>query len=213
MPRAYNRAMISRLIRFPVILVLLVLGSPLLAIGCGGDSSAQSGNSPLLIDAEDLPGEARTIEGLSDRRCDPLEVLDDERSKAAKSAMLAIGKTRVREAVGVFPGEGEAVRAYDALNARSRMTCIGEAIAERGAISVRIDSPDQLEAGDKGQAIRFEAQRESGDRNSIEVVSIRSGRSVASLIFLSPTERPPPSLVRRVIGVAAGLLARGRSEG
>jgi hypothetical protein len=185
--------------------------------GCGGgDETASSDQSAILaslIHIGDLPAKAKEVDSPPPSPCDPLMVFAAEKSEFAKSSMFAIGQTRVQEAVGQFASAGAAARAYDALNAKSRLACIRETIALQRGLSIKVHSPRNLNVGDEAEAILFEVHRlGSGQRSSVEVASVKSEQSVASLIFLDQAGESDTTLVGDVVAAATGLLARG-SEG
>jgi len=197
-----------------LLVAFLVPVLPLISSGCGETSSSDQGAiSASLIQIGDLPAKAKEIYSPPAVPCDPLTVFADEGSEPAKSSMFAVGQTRVQEAVGQFASTSAAAQAYDALNAKSRLACIQEAIALQRGSPIKIHSPHNLNVGDEAETILFEVHPgESGQRSSVEMASVRSERSVASLIFLDPTGKSDTALVRDVVAAAAGLLARG-SEG
>ena len=182
------------------------------------DARAQDAVSSVLIDLADLPGKAEESEPLPLGFCDPLEILDTSASQAAKSPMFAIGQIKLQEAVGIFPARGAAEDAYDALLSAPRVRCIEQTIVFQGelqgGVSVSTRSPNDMDAGDEAQSMVFEVRHiDTGEQNSVEVASVRSGNSVASLIFLNPTETRKPQLTRNVVGIAADRLAHDGSDG
>ena len=211
-----------------VLAILLSLASTAAITNCGGGgrdastgggagASQQSLASSSLIQSRDLAAGAKPVESLPKGPCNPLEVLGRNEAPTAQSQMFATARVRVQEAVGIFAADGPAVAAYDALNAKKRLNCIQETIVLQGAlqggVSVKVLSRRKLSAGDEAQSVPLQLVRlDSGQRNSVEVASIRSGRSVASLIFISTMEAPPEALVHRVIDAAAEQLVRARRE-
>jgi hypothetical protein len=194
--------------------VLSVLVSLGLLVACGDSGSVDEGPaSASLIQVSDLPAGAKAIESLPSGVCDPAQVLNEYGSRASKSSMFAVDGYRVQEAVGLFPARALTVKAYDALNARSRLKCIYRTIEFQGNLSVTILAPRDIDVGVEAQSVRFQVVRQdSGKRSSVEVASIRSGRAVASLIFLNATGQPSGSFTRDVIADATALLERGRVE-
>jgi len=163
-----------------------------------------------LIKAESLPAGAELTQGLPNTPCDPVDVLGRDGSEAAKSSMFILDETRVQEAVGIFASKGQAAGAYGALNAKSRLACIRDVISQRRNLSAEISHSQGLGAGDRSEATLFNLrQPDTGERSSVEVVSIRSGRSVASLIFFNETAGSPGPFVDEVVDAAAGLLKQG----
>lgn len=196
----------------------LLLASLLAAAiaGCGGadntlpddDASSGSAASTSLISAKNLPGDAEETEPLNIEACDPLQILDADRSEAAKSPTFDVNSVKLREAVGVFPVERAARDAYDELMSQPRFDCIGETITLQGDVAVSARSPRDLAVGDESQLVTFRVrQLETGQRSSIEIASVRSGSSVASLIFLNANEAAGPRVRRDVVEIAADLLA------
>jgi hypothetical protein len=187
---------------------------PIVSSGCGeadSASSEQSAISASLIRVGDLPAGAEEVASLPPSPCDPLSVFSSEGSEFAKSSMFAVGQTRVQEAAGRFASGSAAARAYDALNAKPRLRCIGNAIALQGDLSVRVHPSHSLDVGGEAEAVLFEVHDlDSGKRSSVEVASVRSKRSVASLIFVGQTQELDTSFVDAVVDAAAGRLAQGR---
>lgn len=179
-----------------------------------GDARAQNATSAVLIDLGDLPAKAKKSKPLPLAFCDPLEILDTSASQAAKSPMFAVGQIKLQEAVGIFPAIGLAKDAYDALLSASRVQCIKETIIFQGGVSVDTRSPIGMNVGDEAQSMIFEVEHlDTGEQNSVEVASVRSGSSAASLIFLNPTETPTTQLMRDVVDTAADRLAPDESDG
>lgn len=185
------------------LLFLIVLGT-----GCGVESVSvdQGEAAALLIQESNLPSGSKAMEGIPDGSCDPLEVLKREDSETAKSSMFAIGRLRVQEAVGVFAEESQAVGAYEALSAGSRLDCVRKTIEFQNH-SVTNGPWRDLDVGDEARSIGLRAlSTETGRVTTIDIVSIRSGSTVASLIFISPTPRSPSAMVDDIVDSASGLL-------
>lgn len=194
-------------------LVLLLLVSAGLGAGCGEEarSVAQQPVSALLIDEAELPRGARALRGTSAAPCDPLEVLKQPGSEAAKSAMFVMGEVRAQEAVGVFTAKPAALAALDALDAPSRFDCVKETIEIQDQ-SVTVGASRDLDLGDEARARRLLARSgETGRVSSIDIVSFRLGRAVASMIFVSPSPKTPV-VVADTVDAAAGLLAARGGE-
>jgi hypothetical protein len=178
--------------------------------GCGGGGENASANpdaaSALLLEAGDLPAEVKTIDGLENGPCNPLEVLKSSETSSAKSPMFVISRVRIQEAVGVFAGDDPAAAAYDALNAESRLSCIRGVVGLQG-LSAKVLSQRDFNAGDEARTVQFEVRRSDSEPQGFEIASIRSGESVASLIFLNTTGESSRALVDDAIRSAADRLA------
>jgi hypothetical protein len=202
------------------LVLLLALTSVGLIAGCGDageDASADRSTSAdqgvaeaSLIQAKDFPSGVKVESKTLSESCHPFEILESDESAAAESQLFGIGQIKAQEAVGVFPAAPAAKSAYDALNAESRLDCVRDQI-EIQRVSAEVLPSREVDVGEDAQATLIQTlDPNSDDRNSIEIASIRSGRAVASLIFVSSAPEPNGAVVDNVIDAAAGLLARAR---
>jgi hypothetical protein len=185
--------------------------------GCGGDaatSTSSGGDVSIesLVTLKDLPGKATVEASLASGPCNPMPILASHGAEAAESPMFAFGHVRLKEGVGVFATPKAAAIAYDKLNATGRLECIGGAIetfGQRGTeLSVKRLPSRSLSVGEEDALVRYlSIGPNSQPQNYVDVVSIKSGRSVAALIFLVESSNPTDSAVREVGNAAAGLLA------
>jgi hypothetical protein len=157
-----------------------------------------------LLGAGDLPPGATAGISPATEPCGPLPILADGGAETGASPLFEFGQVRLKEAVGVFSGTGPAVAAFDALNTEQRRDCIHSALEELGdgPGSLVPLPPRRLGVADDDSLVRFlEPGTESP--HSVDVVSIRSGRCVASLIFQASST----ATVLKMSATAAGLLA------
>jgi hypothetical protein len=171
--------------------------------GCGDSEAETSGNrdttaesapaaepnlaAESLVGLPDLPNGA-TIKGrLPAEPCGPLPILKKAGAQTAKSKLFDFSGEKMTEVVGIFPKEEPAKAAYAALSSRKRFECIAGALQgfnpEQSAITVL--RPRSLDVGDEDSLVRFLVEgSESSSRSHVDIASIRSGRCVATLIFL-----------------------------
>lgn len=196
--------------RKPVLAALLSLVLIPAIASCGGGSEDASANpdaaAALLLEVSDLPADAKTTKGLENGPCNPLEVLRGSETSTAKSPMFVVSKVRLQEVVGVYTADDPAAAAYDALNAKSRLDCIRSVVGLQG-LSAEVLSQRDFSAGDEARIVEFEVDRPDAQPQGFEIASIRSGESVASLIFLNTTGASTRALVDETIRSAADRLA------
>lgn len=201
---------------------LTVVGSSLaltaLAACGGGEGNAADEEvaERSLLAAKDLPAQVTTARELPEGPCDPQPVLIAAGAPIAETPLYELNGVRVKEAVGVFLEGQAAAKAFDSLNSRSRRECIRGLIGQfssRPVSSIEAARARGMAAGDEAKLMSFRVppQEGSGPPGHLDVVSIRSGRSVAALLFLTETGSPEAT-VRAVSGTAADLLARASTS-
>ena len=180
---------------------LVLIGVALLAAACAGCGSSRpeaSRSTPVgavLLTRSDLPG-GTTIQPSLPEECGPLPILRQNGGRAAATEMFGLGETRMEEAVGAFPDPSAAVAAYRELTSRERRACIAGAIeslapgaAGGGPVAPRGLPSRRLSYGDAASLQRYlVGGPSSSTASSMDVISIRSGRCVATFLLLS--ERP-----------------------
>lgn len=167
--------------------------------GCGdGESETVSAQEPpnpsssqspasLLLDKSDLPPGPVKEEGLPEP-CDPVLVLEEQGAEAAGSPLYKLTSKIVGEAVGIAPSEEKATAALEELQTPERLACIKTTIESFGpgeGVEVTIEEPEPIAEGDEGSMVRLlEVDAQSQPVNSTTIVSFRSGRCVATLLFI-----------------------------
>jgi len=199
----------------------IVIAAILLS-GCGGDgaspasagesSRSPSPNSPasLLLQEGDLPPGSVSVEALPEP-CSPLVILEKEHAEAAGSPLYKLGSKAVGEAVGIAPSQKRAAAAVEDLGSQERLDCIGSTIQSFGpleGVSLRSEKPEPIAEGEEGSMIRFlELDEQEKPVNSTALVSFRSGRCIATLLFLLKGGDPGRAFIDDLTGRAYGLLA------
>ena len=92
------------------------------------------------------------------------------------------------EAVGIAPSAEEAASALEELQGPERLDCIRSAIESFGPseeVAVTVEDPEPVAEGEEGTMVRLlEVDTRSKSLDSTTIVSFRSGRCVATLLFL-----------------------------
>lgn len=188
--------------------------------GCGEDtepSASLSGVEPssLLVQKSDFPRNVEAGELPSEEACSPLSVLREQGGKAAISSLFTLQSEAVAEAVGVVPSEEAAQQALEELGQEDRLECVKEAIegfTPKEGGSVEYVAPVPSSAGEEGSLIRFTGvNRASKPVSTTLIVSFRSGRCVASLLFLAKGQDGGKAFVDRVSNRADERLADAHS--
>jgi hypothetical protein len=192
---------------------VLACAFAVLAVGCGGGddeaSEAKVGNpSSLLVSSADLP-EASATGQSPPEVCGPIPVMQEGGGKAAISKTFVVGETRVIEAVGVFSTPAKARSAYDALNSRKRLGCIGGAIESFGpASSVEIIRSQPLDFGDEASAVRYVGLNDNSKPEGYsDAVALRVGRCAAALLIAVERDEPPDAVAEESTETAADRLS------
>jgi hypothetical protein len=176
--------------------------------GCGSASGEDKNAKQSLIGLEDLPDGATMKEEFPEP-CAPEPILEEGRSKIAVSKPLGFETTTVKEAIGIFPEEEKATKAYKELTSAERSECIGKAMQgfnppedniETGSVS----SFDTAEEDWTRQYLLIDPN--SNVTGSLDVAALRSGSCVATLIFLTKSKQIEAGVVQEVTEAAADLL-------
>lgn len=190
--------------------------------GCGGgESESAPGEAPsqpasprspasLLLDESDLPPGPVKAEALPEP-CSPVDVLEGRSAEVAATPLYNLGARYVGEAVGIAPSEEDAVAAVEELLAPQRLSCIRSAIESFGpgeGMGVTVGRPEPVASGEEGSMVRLlEVDAQSNPVNATTIVSLRSGRCVATLLFVMQGGGLGKALVDNVTGRAHGALA------
>jgi len=176
--------------------------------GCGSAPAEDKNAKQSLIVLEDLPDGA-TVKEEFPEPCAPEPILEEGRSKIAVSKPLGFETTTVKEAIGIFPEEEKASKAYEELTSAERSECIGKAMQgfnppedniETGSVS----SFDTSEEDWTRQYLVID--QNSSVKGSLDVAAFRSGSCVATLIFLTKDKQIEDGVVQEVSEAAADLL-------
>jgi hypothetical protein len=195
-------------------LLAALLGALLALAGCGGSSGASSSGAnaakpdSLLITLDELPKGSATGEAAPEL-CGPLPVFEEKGGQNALSSSFLVGSTRLVEAVGVFETPARAKSAYEGLNERKRLECIGTAIESFGsASSVEAAQPKTIDFGEEGTLVRYLALDDKGkSKGYSDVISIRDGRCAAALLLAVESGDPSESNFEPAAETAADRLS------
>jgi hypothetical protein len=197
--------------------LLLVAALVLLVAGCGSSDEPLSPRAAneALITTNDLSGkgEVTTEESAATEPCGPMPIFKENEAKTAITQLFGIGKQsfgverpiRLKEAVGAFEDEENAEAAYDTLTAQKRIDCIRKSSENSSTVQdpVEVSEPKSFGVGDEDALVRF---KEIDPQNPLpyvlDVMAIRSGRCVGSIVFIF-AERNPTSDEARAVGEAA----------
>jgi hypothetical protein len=190
--------------------------------GCGGgemasapdgeSSQSASAQSPsfLLLDKGDLPPGPVKAEALPEP-CNPIEVLEEQDARVAGTPLYNLGSNYVGEAAGIAPSEKEAAAAVEELQAPERLSCIQSTIESAGpreGVDVTVGKPEPVAEGEEGSTVRFlEVDAQSKPVNATTVVFFRSGRCVATLLFLLRGGGSGKAFIDDLTSRAYGVLA------
>jgi hypothetical protein len=185
--------------------VLLLL--PIAGCGDGGEatSNVQDVQDPaaLLIQKADLPPGMARGESIPEP-CSPIPILEQQGAEVAGTPIFSSKDSSVAEVVGVLPSVVEAQQALVALEARERMLCIQATIENFGpkeGDSVTVGGSEPRAEGDEGSMVEFhEVDSTSEPLNSTAVVSLRSGRCIATMLFVNKAEGPDEVFIDRISG-------------
>lgn len=161
-----------------------------------------------LVTIEDLPNGATKEKSFPSEPCGPLPILRDNGASTAVSQLFVFGRVRMKEAVGVFAAEGPAAAGFKALNTEERQACISESLKRsHDGESYESLPARSLGIGDEDSLVRFvETNAGPQPERFTDVMSIRSGRCVAALLFLVEGGRPSDATARQVGKKAARRL-------
>jgi len=173
--------------------------------GCGGGEEATStvqdakdSTTTLLIQKGDLPPGKVKAESIPEP-CSPIPLLEQQNAEVAGTPLLSLEDGSVAEVVGVVPSVGKARQALAELEDRKRMVCIRSTIVSFGPQEgeyVNIGQSEATGEGDEGSTVQIsEVDSESKPINFTTVVSLRSGRCVATLLFLTQAGKPKGGFV------------------
>lgn len=173
--------------------------------GCGGGEEATStvqdakgSATVLLIQKGDLPPGKVRAESIP-QPCSPIPLLEQQDAEVAATPLMSLEVGSVAEVVGVVPSVGKARQALAELEDRKRMVCIQSTIASFGPQEGEYVSIGRSEAtgeGNEGSTVQIsEVDSESKPINFTTVVSLRSGRCVATLLFLTRAGKPKGDFV------------------
>lgn len=187
-------------------------------VGCGEEAASPSGQAApasLLIQESDLPPDAKAGDPIPEP-CSPVPLMEEQNASTVVSSLFNLGRATVAEAVGVAPSEGEAESVLDSLQDEERMVCIQGVMENFGpgdGVSVELTTPVPRSEGDEGSLVRLtEVDQASEPVNSATIVSFRSGRCVASLLFVLKGGEPKEALIDRLSGRAEERLADANSN-
>ena len=192
--------------------LLLVAALVLLVAGCGSDDEAElsprAANEGLITE-KDLSGKVTSEESSPTEPCGPLPIFKENEAKKAITRLFPTGplvledrQMRLKEAVGAFEEEENAEAAYDELTAQERYDCIRQSSEASSTVEdkVEVSEPQSLGFGEEDAFVRFhEIDPQSPLPYALDVMTIRNGRCVASLIFL-PREQEPSDATAREVG-------------
>jgi hypothetical protein len=154
------------------------------------DDSAEGSAETLLIKAGDLPGGEAKANSIPEP-CSPIPLLEEQGAAVAGTPLLNLQGRSVAEVAGIFQSTAEARQALAELQEQERMACIQSTIESfrPAGHSVRIGKPEPVAAGDEGSTVRLvEMDPASNPVNFITIVSVRSGRCVATMLFLTKAD-------------------------
>lgn len=176
-----------------------------------GPSQSPSSQSPafLLLSENDLPPGPVKAEALPEP-CSPIPLLEEQKAQVAGSPLYNLGSKYVGETVGIAFSERKAATAVEELQAPERLSCVQSAIetfGPRAGVGVTVGKPEPVAEGEEGSMVRFlEVDAQSKPANSITIVSFRSGRCVATLLFLLGGDSGK-AFIDDLVGRAYGSLA------
>lgn len=192
-------------------MVLLLL--PIVGCGEGGETNTTTSNvrevedpaAALLIQEDDLPPGKVQAEAIPES-CSPIPVLEQQGAEVIATPLFSIGDRSVAEVVGALPSAATAQQALAALKGRERMLCIRATIENFGpreGESVEIGEFQPVSAVDEGSMVHLlEVDSASQPLNSTTLVSLRSGRCVATMLFLRQGGGPEAAFTDRLSGRA-----------
>lgn len=193
---------------------ILFLLTSLIVAGCSSSEGTADNQEfavdALLLDIPDLPDGART-DTSPPEVCGPLPVLQSHGAQTGISPMFAFSQVRMKEAVGVLDTPESATVAYNALNHQERLECIRTAIEgfAREQDSVERLSLRPLRVREEGSLVRYLViAPDAGVQNFVDIVSLKSGRCAASLLFLMTTGDQSRAMTDTVSSKAAELLSK-----
>ena len=196
-------------------MVLLLL--PIAGCGEGGESTAQDVQDPaaaILIQEEDLPTGAERA-GEIPEPCSPVPILEKHYAEVVETPLLRMEDSSVAEVVGALPSVGTAKRALAELQDRERMMCIRATIENFGpreGDGVNIGELEPIAAGEEGSMVHLlEVDSASKPINSTTVVSLRSDRCVATMLFVKQGGGPEAAFTEHLSGRAHERLADAHS--
>lgn len=190
----------------------LVVVLAIFIVGCGGGQTGlvSGGPASLLLDEDDLPPGTVKAEALPEP-CSPLIVLEGQNARIAVTPLYNLGSRYVGEVVGVAPSETEAAAAVKRLLAPERLSCIKvtiESFGPREGVGVTVGKPEPVADGEEGSMVRLlEVDEQSNPVNVTTIVSFRSGRCVATLLFLLGGGGPETAFIGNLTSRAHGVLA------
>lgn len=200
-------------------LASLLSGLVIAVAGCGGGDGASSradASQPetLLLTAAELP-DGSTSGEIAPELCGPLPILQKSGGQAAISKTFVVDEAKVVEAVGVFETPADAKAAFAELNTRERFECIANAVQTLGgAASVRAAPPKSSGVGDDDTVMRFvafdDATADGGEpepNGFSDIVTVRVGRCVASLLIGVESGEPPDAVSDETVETVADRLS------
>ena len=197
----------------PKFLLAALLSALVALAGCGGSDGASSSPNAakpdsLLMTLDELPDGSAKGEAAPEL-CGPIPVFEEEGGKSALSSSFLVGSTRLVEAVAVFKAPAQAKSAYEGLNERKRLACIGTAIESFGsASSVEVGRPKTIDFGEEGTLVRYLAFDDKGKAKGFsDVISLRDGRCTAALLLAVENGDPSESNFEPAAETAAGRLS------
>lgn len=188
-------------------LLLAALLAALIA-GCGSAPAEDKNAKQSLIGLEDLPAGATPKEEFPEP-CAPEPFLEEGKSKVAVSQPLGFKTVTVKEAIGIFPEEDQATKAYDGLTSAERSECIGKAMEgfnppEDDVETGPVTSPEVVDDDWTRQYLLVDPS--SSVSGSLDAVVLRSGVCVATVIFLTKETAIEDGTVQEVTEAAADRL-------
>lgn len=186
----------------------LLLSLLALISGCGGaetEGSSSEKAKELLVTVDELPPGAKIAKPFPEP-CTPIPVLEEGKTEVDVTKPLEFESVVMREALGIFPDEDSATAAYEELTSPERAECIAGSIEELGSgESVEAEPPTSFDVAEEDSDQKFRSIGPGGSTSGVvDVVSLKSGACVATLIFISEGEAP--SGVQEVSEAAAGHL-------
>jgi hypothetical protein len=169
----------------------LLLAAVLAALvsGCGSATAEDKNAKESLVGLEDLPSGAKVAEPFPEP-CTPIPILEDGKTEVAVTKPLEFESIVLREALGIFPTEEAATSAYEDLTSPERVECVGRAIEELGSgEGIEVQPPTSFEVAEQDSGQKYRSTGADGSTSgAVDVVSLRSGVCVATLIFISEEE-------------------------
>lgn len=143
--------------------------------------------------------------------CSPIKVLEGQRARVAGTPLYNLGSNYVGEVVGIAPSEKEAAAAVKELQAPERLSCIQstiESFGPRDGDEITIGKPEPVTGAEEGSMVRLlEVDAQSKPTSSTVIVSFRSGRCVATLLFLLRGADFEEASIDNLVSRAYGSLA------